>query len=116
MLDNSRFDAMAKELGMEDSIEKIFKLDEEPSNGVISSPNGRIFIEIKPYIIDNTLLLSLQRNLAQAKGDERLMDHIDGKLMVMKSLLDVHDFMSARAGIERAEEEANKPLDNPDDA
>jgi hypothetical protein len=107
MLDNDEFDRLAEATGTKEALVRIYQLTDEPDNGVIATPRGRVFVEIKSFVIENTLILAMRRNMAVAAGDTKTVDQIDGRLQVLKQLLDVHDFMNTRAGIERAEDEAN---------
>ena len=114
-LSNDDFDKKTQEMGISDLIQPIHALDEEPGCGVISSPSGRIFLEIKSFVIDETMKLAIQKLAATTAGDEKWAAYIDGQLVVMKILMNSYEFMATRAGIERAEREANKGLDNDED-
>lgn len=112
-MEQEEFDRIAKEKGV--TIAAVYALEEEPKTGSIVSPSGRVFIEIEPWVIQRTMLLMEE---SVGRGESILKPSLKtvGTATVLKELMAVHEFISVRAGIERAEREANQGLDNNQDS
>jgi hypothetical protein len=116
MLSNEEFEAAIAKQGKLDKLNPIHAIEEEPINGVISTPKGRIFMEVETIVLQEAMALAVEKLAAIASRDEKKAAYVDGKLFIIKGLLESSELMRTRAGIERAEREANKGLDNENDA
>lgn len=88
-----------------DKIQPIMVISTNPTNSVVASPDGRIFINVERLIENMAIELLTKTMVAKIANDDTTLERLEVERQVLASILQQSKFIAERAMEEKLERE-----------